>query len=140
MKMTIASAAPRVNSPDREQGSPDQLGAADERPPKHAGLVAEAVEQLRIGGQSHAAESAEQFLQAVRNENSAGHDAQQRRRILIERIVNLAERRDMAPRLRSLRHLFPPCLPIACCRREIDQLIRAGRCGANDPPARQWAV
>src|SRR5262245_47840539 len=74
-----------------QQGAADQFGAADQRAPEYAGREADPIEQRGVAGKAHAAECSEQLLHAVRNEDRAERDAQDRFGILVDRAVNVAE-------------------------------------------------
>ena len=89
MKMTMESAAGRVNRPSTSSDAADRLGAADQRAPEHAGLIAEPLEQRGVGVEAHAAEHAEQLLTAVRNQDEAKAGAQHRQHKRLERAQRL---------------------------------------------------
>src|SRR5262245_54449614 len=74
-----------------QQGAADQFGAAHQRAPEYAGREADPIEQRGVAGKAHAAECSKQLLHAVRDEDRAERDAQDRFGILVDRAVNVAE-------------------------------------------------
>src|SRR6266487_6543725 len=81
-----------------QQDAADQFGAADQRAPEYARREADPIEQRGVASKAHAAECAEQLLHAMRNEDRAERDAQDRFGIFVHRAVNAAERGNVVMR------------------------------------------
>src|SRR5262249_47799839 len=92
------------------------LGAADQRAPEYAGAVAELVEQLGIAGKAHTAEQPEQFLAAVRDQDAAERDPQDRFCKLLYGGVDAAERGHVKTRCR-IGHFGLPLVAISSTTR-----------------------
>src|SRR5260370_13255032 len=98
-----------------QRGTADQFGTADQRAPEYAGREADPIEQRGVAGKPHAAECAEQLLQAVRNEDRPEHDSQDRFGIFVDRAVNVAERGNVVMRCCFGHHRAPSMvLSLAC--------------------------